>query len=320
MQKPNTPITKANFPSALRYAYRLNRKMRASILGQRIVLPLGSILFALSLFLLLLATVYAVAADKGGKLAIFERFPFVPEYITRIWALMDPITGNAYIKILILFGLLYLIPIVVCGGVRLVLPLFVKGQKPQLQGNDTQKAEQLCRYIEQGPFPKKDIQSTAWLWCKITGISAIVTLSVIVAQALFASLVSHQTVYWAYAVLGGIILLEIILLYITYAQLYFLLAHAIRPFCSADKEWKIFLREAEQYWYSLDPTARKSRETGSYDGWKFKNLGTSLYYQEKRKEHYARIMGLPYESDADRAAKIVRDTEEDLSGSGKYNY
>ena len=52
----------------------------------------------------------------------------------------------------------------------------------------------------------------------------------------------------------------------------------------------------------------------------YSRLGESEYYKSKFDEYYAQYTGTPYETDAEWAARIVRSTEEDLSGKGYGDY
>ena len=52
----------------------------------------------------------------------------------------------------------------------------------------------------------------------------------------------------------------------------------------------------------------------------YSRLGESEYYKSKFNEYYAQYTGTPYESTEEWAKRIVRETEEDLSGKGYGDY
>lgn len=112
--------------------------------------------------------------------------------------------------------------------------------------------------------------------------------------------------------------------YLLYCVLHYVFTLLIQPYCDGYKKWKTTIDAAECYWLSVDSNARKKRQEDatkdSYDGWKYKNLGKSLLYKAKFDENYAHYMGQPYETDAQKAEKLVREVEEALSGSGKWDH
>jgi len=220
-------------------------------------------------------------------------------------------------------ALYYLLPIVVCAIVRLVISIFIKGKKPMLEGNAVQKAKQLCSFVAQAPLHKKDSSDAQKNWCRITGIPVIACFAAIVAYMLFSATLPDDVESWAYIVLAVIIIVEAILVYFCYSRLYFLLTVFIKPYYDRRKEWEKLKDETERYWLSIDPDEQKKRDESSpksYDGWKYRNLENTLYYKEKFNEYYAQYMGQPYETDADRAKRQVREIEDELSGGGWGDY
>lgn len=323
MAKMITDISKDNFPTAVKYACSLNRKMTANIHAQNLVLPLGSMLFALHAFILLLGVAHAIATEKGGSVPFLDTFPIFPQYCTNLWLLFGRITDQVFLRVIMFFALLYLVPIVVCGIVRLALSIYIKGETPTLEGTVPKQAKQLYRYVEQGPFHTKDPQDAQIIWCRICGIPVILGFTAVVAHALYGGLAVNNHSFWLHIAFFAIVILEAALCYILYARLYFLLIVFIRPYYNSRKTWETFKSEVDRYWLSVDPEEKRNRKKASnesYDGWKYRNLGTSSYSKEKFKEYYANYMGYPYESDADRAKKLVREVEEDMSGGGWGDY
>lgn len=323
MSKKITKISKENFPAAIKYAYSLNKKMTANILAQNIVLPLGSMLFAIHTFILLLGIAHAIVADNNGSLAILDAFPFIPDYCISVWEQFGLITDLVFFKIVMFFASLYLVPIVACGVVRLILSIFIRGKKPTLEGTAAQQAKQLYLYVEQGPFHNRDSYDAQIIWCRIGGIPVIAGFTAIVSHALYTNLTPNGSALWLHIVLVVIIILEAVLLYLLYARLYFLLTVFIKPYYDSRKKWETFKDEVDRYWLSVDADERKRRKEASkksYDGWKYKKLEETAYYKSKFNEYYAQYMGQPYETEEDRAKRIVREVEEDLSGGGWGDY
>jgi hypothetical protein len=60
MPKRIKEITAENFSAAVDYACDLNRRMHACILARKIILPLGSLVFALNVFFLFMGLFFSV--------------------------------------------------------------------------------------------------------------------------------------------------------------------------------------------------------------------------------------------------------------------
>lgn len=323
MAKKITFITDSNFPEAMKYARSLNRKMAVSIPAQNIVLPLGSILFAIHTFILLLNLAQVIAAENGGSIAILASFPFISNYCVIVWDKFGLITQNIYLRVFMFAILFYLLPSIVCAIVRLMISIFIRGKKPTLEGNAAQKAKQLYSFVAQAPLHKRDSSDAQKIWCRITGIPIIACFTAIVSYVLFTSPTSGVTELWPYIVLALIMIVEAILVYLCYARLYSLLTVFIKPYYDRRKEWEKLKDETKRYWLSIDPDEQKKRDESSsksYDGWKYRNLENTQYYKDKYNEYYAQYMGLPYETDEDKAKRQVREIEDELSGGGWGDY
>ena len=183
MLKRITTISKENFPKAVRYARALNKKMTTNALAQYIVLPLGSMLFAVHALILLFGLALAVVAENNGSLPILDKFPFIASYCNWLWGQISAITDVMFLKIVMIFALLYLVPVVVCGVIRLILSIFTRGQKTTIDGTIAQQAKQLYEYTEQGPFPKKDSYDVQVIWSRISGMSIIACFIAVVCYS-----------------------------------------------------------------------------------------------------------------------------------------
>ena len=323
--KKITTISKETFPNAVRYAHALNKKMAANALAQYIVLPLGSMLFALHALILLFGLALVVVAENNGSLPILDKFPFIASYCNWLWEQLGAITDVMFLKIVMIFALLYLIPVVVCGVIRLILSIFISGQKPTIDGTIAQQGKQLYKYVEQGPLPKNGSYDVQVIWSRISGMSVIACFIAVVCYSLYTAFVSEDTAVWIYVVLGVTAVLEFIMIYILYAQMHCLLSAFMKPLYTCEKEWKSFKNEADRYWLSVDrdeklKRIREEEREKSYDGWKYRSIEKTSYYKEKFNEHYARYMGQPYPSPDDDITRLVKDVEEDLSGGGWGDY
>lgn len=323
-------ISKENFPEAVKYAHSLNKKRHADVLAQNIVLPLGSILFGVHVLILALGLAYEIVAERNHQLAFFETFHFIPDYCHKLWGFFGEITDIMFLKIIMFFALLYLVPFFVCGIISLIIRVFTKGEKPVIEGSDAKRAKQLYSYIEQAPTHKTDAYDAQTIWCRITGISFCALLAAFIIHSVISeALVFAQkdTEWWWYAILVAMVLLGGAMMYVLYFRMYFLLNVIIKPCYSSEKKWKDFKAEADRYWVSLDFDERLKRtkeelrkEHEEYDGWKYKNIGKSEYYKSKFNEHYAKLTGTDYETDEEWAKRIVNDVEDDLSGKGYGDY
>lgn len=81
-----------------------------------------------------------------------------------------------------------------------------------------------------------------------------------------------------------------------------------------EQDWKATVREV------IETRQPKSGSSSSYSSSRSDSGKKSLYYEKKFNEYYAQYMGLDYETDEERAKRIVREVEDDLSGSGYGDY
>lgn len=323
MSKKIISVTKENFPQAVKYAYSLNGKMAANAYAQKIVLPLGSLLFAFHVFIFLLGIALAIATENSVSLAILDAVPALRNYCFLLWDGCNVITENIYCKILLCIAVLYLLPLVVCGIVRLMIAIFMRGEKPVIEGTDAQKAKRLYSYVKNAPLPKKDPYKVGVFWCRIGGIPTMICFAAAILYTMYTTLDAEKSTLWMLIAFAVISLLEAALLYVLYGRLHFLLTFFMKPYYDCRKEQKNFQKTLEQYLQSFERRAKKEQESSkeeSYDGWKYRRLEETEYYKSKFNEYYAKYMGQPYESDEDRAKRIVREVEEDLSGGGWGDY
>jgi len=334
MSKRTKEITVENFSAAIDYAYDLNKKMNTNVLALKIVLPLGSVLFALHSTILFLGALGVSVYDNPERLIAFNALPFIQKYWNGVWEIFSNFTELLYIKIILMVVFLFLVPFVISSIAVIIISCMTKGKKPVISGNTAQRAKQLYTYLDEAPktyfeaFDGKPV-----LWRRICGI--ISGLCIIVFMLYFyGSIVNQNNDFLsAFSILfqsnkyADDIVISIfcgVLFYVPYAILHYMFTIMIQPYCDSYNKWKKFTDEVERYWLSVDKDECKRREEEAsrehYDGWKYRNLEKTQYYKDKKEEYYAKYMGFPYETDEDKAKKLVRDVEDDLSSGGWGDY
>lgn len=327
-------ITAENFPEAVDYACALNKKMCANVLAKKIVLPLGSVLFALHSMILFLGALGVSVYDNPERLIAFNALPFIQKYWNGVWEIFSNFTELLYVKIILMVVFLFLVPFVISSIAAIIISCTTKGKKPVIEGNTAQRAKQLYTYLDEAPqtyfeaFDGKPV-----LWRRICGI--VSGLCIIVFMLYFYGSIINQNNDFlsAFSVLfqsnkyADDIVISIfcgVLFYVPYAILHYMFTVIIQPYCDSYNKWKKIIDKVERYWLSVDKDEYKRREEEAsrkhYNGWKYRNLEKTQYYKDKKEEYYAKYMGFPYETDEDKAKKLVRDVEEDLSGGGWGDY
>lgn len=334
MSKRTKEITAENFSAAVDYAYALNKKMHTNVLALKIVLPLGSVLFALHSMILFLGALGVSVYDNPERLIAFNALPFIQKYWNGVWEIFSSFTDLLYVKIILMVVYLFLVPFALCSIVMLIISYLTKAKKPEIKGNTAQKAKQLYKYLDNAPqtyFEAYDGKPV--LWRRTVGIVSGIFILVFMLY-FYGSIITQSNDFLAsftvlfqsneYADSIIICIFMGFIFYILYAILHYIFTLIIQPYCDSYNKWKKFIDKVESYWVSVDKDERKRREEEAsrkpYDGWKYKSLENTLYYKEKFNEHYAKYMGQPYETDEDRAAKLVSEVEDDMSGGGWGDY
>ncbi len=334
MSKRTKEITTENFSEAIDYAYTINKKMTANLLSFKIILPLGSILFALHSMLLCLGALSISVYDKPDRLIAFNALPFIQKYWNGVWDFFSSFTDLLYLKIILMVVFLFFVPFVISSVAAIIIFYTTKGKKPVIEGNTAKKAKELYTYLKNAPrtyfeaFDGKPV-----VWRRVCGI--VSGIGVMIFMFYFYGAIITQNSNFLSALLalsqsnkhGDEIILSIIcggLFYVLFVILHYVFTKMIQPYCDSYYKWQKFKDKVEAYWLSVDKEECKRREEEAsrekYDGWKYKNLTKTQYYKDKKEEYYAKYMGYPYESDEDKAKKLVIEVEEDLSGGGWGDY
>lgn len=333
MSKKITMISEENFSESVDYAATLNRKTRSEILARKIVLPLGTIVLALNALLIFLGAIYALVYNNPERLFAFAKFSFIGEYWNHILGFFSKFTDLIYVKVILMITYLLIVPLALSCVLKIIISVLTKVEKPEIRGNTAEKAKRLYTYLKGIPQRYVDaFDEPHLIWRRISGITAAICSmvfnfyyfgSILIQSSDFAASITalFRTNENAEDIMICIIMSGFF--YLGYAILDIVLSLITIRFYTCYNKWKKFTSEAERYWLSVDKKERERRDKASkesYDGWKYKSIGTSLYYKEKFDEYYAQYTGKPYETDEDRAKRIVSDVEDDLSGKGYGNY
>ncbi len=191
MSKRTKEITVENFSAAIDYAYDLNKKMNTNVLALKIVLPLGSVLFALHSTIFFLGALGVSVYDNPERLIAFNALPFIQKYWNGVWEIFSNFTELLYIKIILMVVFLFLVPFVISSIAVIIISCMTKGKKPVISGNTAQRAKQLYTYLDEAPktyfeaFDGKPV-----LWRRICGI--ISGLCIIVFMLYFYGSIVNQ--------------------------------------------------------------------------------------------------------------------------------
>ncbi|MBQ9859735.1 MAG: hypothetical protein IJO76_03540 [Clostridia bacterium] len=334
MSKRVKEITEETFSDAVDYAHFLNKKLHFNVLSQKIILPLGSILLALHATILFLGVIYLLVRDNPEKLVAFNAFPFIPACWNGIWGAFSNITENLYVKIFLVIVFLFIVPFAVCSITALIVFCLTKSKSPAIEGSTVKRAKNLYNYLEKAPQTQYIVtEGKPVMWRRICGIVSGICIIGFAFYYYGSSINQNNNFLAAFSVLFQsdkssddiLICLSFgVIFYFAYVLLHIVFSFIIQPCCDSYKEWKKFTDEAERHWLSVDKEECKRRKEDAsceeYDGWKYRNLEKTQYYKDKTEEYYAKYMGLPYETDEDKAEQLVRDIEDELSGGGWGNY
>ena len=327
-------ISEENFSTAVDHAYTLNKRMRFNVLALKIVLPLGSIVFALHAIIMLLGALYTLVQDDAARVIAFNSIEFIINYWKGVWVVCQSVSELVYVQVILMILYLFFVPFVISSIAAIIIYCTAKVKALVVEGNTAKKARQLHDYLDNAPQTYFEaFDGSPVLWRRISGI--ISGILVIGFMFYYYGCIRNQSndflsalsvLFKSNKYAEDIVLCIIFggLFYVLYAILHYIFTLMLQPYCDSYKKWKKFTDEAERYWLSVDKAECKRREEevsrGHYDGWKYRNLEKTQYYKDKKEEYYAKYMGFPYETDEDKAKKLVRDVEDDLSGGGWGDY
>ena len=270
MSKRIKEITTENFSAAVDYAYRLNKKLHANVLATKIVLPLGTIVFALHALVLFLGAIYTLVQNNDARIIAFNNFGFIVSYWTGIWGICQSLSDLVYIQIILMVLFLFMVPFVISSIAAIIISCATKGKSPAIEGNTAQKAKQLYKYLYDSPrtyfeaFDGKPVDLR-----RITGI--VSGILVIVFMLYFSGVSFSQSTDYAsaFSVLfqsgqhSDTIILCLfcgVLFYVPYTALHYIFTKMIQPYCDSYMQWHKYSEEAERYWLSVDKDEQKERE------------------------------------------------------------
>ena len=269
MSKKIKNITAENFSEAVDYAYTLNKKMTANVLAKKILIPLGSIVFALNALLLFMGTIYAFIPNEAARTIVFDKFKFVASYWDSIWGMCCNISDLVYIQVALMVLYLFIVPFVICSIIAIIISYTAKGTESEFKGNDAQKAKKLYDYLDNCPRTYFEaFDGTPVLWRRTTGIVSGILVIVFMIYYYGCGITQSTDFAAAFSAMfqpGNpsdpilICIFSGLLFYVPYAVLHYLFTLLIQPYCDSYNKWSKFLDEAEYYWLSVDNVERKKR-------------------------------------------------------------
>ena len=264
MSKPITRISSLNFAEAVEAIYAFKLKKAVAIRTRNLILPLGSLVFALHALLIALGGLYALMSQEEA-LAL-ETLTFIPTYWNGVMDVFRSITDLWYVHALLMVVYVFLVPFAVSGVLALIVRLTTHVKQPTLSGNVPEQAKQLYDYTNTFPRADKDDEDAHKLWRRLAGATFVVGL---LAFVVYASIVLSNTEGSAmedsalYILIEGIvgILIACAVIHWICTLLHRLFALTIRPFYTAADQKNDYSKLARAYWVSVDPEEqRKAKE------------------------------------------------------------
>lgn len=270
MSKRVKNITDENFPAAVDYACTLNKKMHANVLAQKIVLPLGSIVFSLHTIILLLGAIYALVQGDAARLIAFDHFEWIASYWNDILGICNSLSDLVYVQVILMILYLFIVPFVISSIAAIIISCTTKGKKLVVKGNTAQKAKQLYEYLDNSPRTYFEaFDGTPMLWRRACGIISgiFIILFMLYYYGSFANqssdfLSAVSVLFQSNKYSDDIILCIFVggLFYVLHAILHYIFTKTIQPYCDSYRPWKKAIDEAERYWLSVDKDEREERE------------------------------------------------------------
>lgn len=125
--------------------------MSANVLALKILLPLGSILFALHSMILFLGALGISVCNNPERQIAFNALPFIQKYWNGIWGIFSNFTDLLYVKIILMVVFLFLVPFVVSSIAAIIIYSKTRVKKPVIEGNTAQQAKRLYTYLDGAP-------------------------------------------------------------------------------------------------------------------------------------------------------------------------
>ncbi len=246
-------ISSQNLSEAIDYAYAFNKKKTGAVLIRKVIVPLGSLVFAIHSLLLIIGIYLSTLSPQ--QLLAFGGFRCILTYSRSI----------TDVNVILSLIYAYLIPFALSGLAALIISRITRVEEPMLSGTVAEKAKQLYDYTCTFPTPDTDNEDTHKLWRRISGgifVSGLVAFVVYAAYTLSdskdAALETSHKLDLLWGIIG--ILIAIVVLYLIYALLHLLFTLTIRCFYATADEVNTFSKSARTYWISVDPTEKKKAE------------------------------------------------------------
>ncbi|MBQ8550321.1 MAG: hypothetical protein IJ426_03165 [Clostridia bacterium] len=271
MIKRTEEISKENFPEAVNRAYALNKRMHTNTLAQKIVFPIGSILFTLHALILSLGVFcFAGTLTAPNDGLAFNSLPFVLKYWNAIWGMFGSLTEILYIRIILMVLYLFLVPFVICSIIVLILSRKTKVKAPEINGNPAQQAKQLYDYLQKSPQTYfQAFDGAPVVWRRVCGIVSGILVIVFWLYSQGVAINQSKGFLPAFKVLFGsdeysekilLCVLMGVLFYVPFYVLNYIFTKINQPYFNSYVKWKKFTDKVECYWVSVDKVERDRRE------------------------------------------------------------
>ncbi len=316
-------ITEKNFNKAVNRANVLNKKVHVdNRYTKKIILPLGSIIFAINTTLLILGG-FCYALEQGAlspeQTGFLNNVQFVTPYWRFIWGLFGVITDLTGWKIVMVIAFVFLLPLIVCNITTFIISRCTKTETFTTEGTEKETATQLHKFVHEIPVSIWD--STYNLednWLVITDLFVSAGFAVF----FFCYWFSISTEYEVFkrillAVLATAIL--VVLFYYLYMALFRLFTLMIRRCYYHHSPWFRFACKVDDYYYKFYPeelAAKLERERSARRIYISDKVKKTSYYKDKVNTQVNTYLGNSATSTTDPIGEIVKDTELDLSGKG----
>lgn len=270
MSKRIKTISEENFSAAIDYACTLNKRMNTNVRAQKIVFPLGTIVFTLHAIMLFLGAMYALVQNNPERVIAFNNFKWITSYWNGIWGICNSLSNLVYVQVILMILYLFIIPFLISSIAVIIISCRTTAKNLVIKGNTAQKAKQLFHYLDECPrtyfeaFDGKPVY-----WRRASGIISGIII-ILFTLYFYGSIINQNNDFLsAFSVLfqsdkySNEIIISIVfgvIFYFLYAFLHYAFTKITEPYFDSYNKWKKFIDEAERYWLSVDKNERDERE------------------------------------------------------------
>lgn len=321
-------ITQKNFTKAVNRANVLNKKVHVdNRYTKKVILPLGSIIFALNITLLILGG-FCYALEQGTlspeQAEFLNSVQFVTPYWRFIWGLFGAITDLTVWKIVMVIAFAFLLPVIICNITTFIFSRCTKTETFTTEGTEKETATQLHKFVHEIPVSVWDgIYEQEDNWLGITDLFVSAGFAVFFFCYWFSISAEYEMFkrILLAALVTAIMVVIFFYLYMALFRLFFLM---IRRCYYHHSPWFRFSCKVDDYYYKFYPeelAAKLERERNArrriYISDRVKETS---FYKDQVNSYVNTYTGNTGTSDTDGIKKIIEETELDLSGKGYGRY